>query len=109
MPRGTYPWGHEDRDLKAWYTLLGALRTAHPALQEGDLQWLYAEGRCLAFRRTVETESLTAVLNAGDEEVTLTLPCSGGSQTDLLTGQAYPASEGHVSLTLPPRSGLLLK
>ena len=109
LNRGTYPWGREDQDLKAWYARLGGLRASHPALQEGDLQWLYAAERCLAFRRTAAAESLTVVLNAGEEAVTLTLPCPGTEQTDLLTGQTYPVAEGRVTLTLPPRSGLLLQ
>ena len=109
LNRGTYPWGHEDRDLKDWYTKLGRARADHPALQEGDLQWLYAAERCLAFRRATVEESLTVVLNAGDEEAALSLPCSAGSQVDLLSGQAWPAVEGRIDLVLPPRSGLLLE
>ena len=109
LNRGTYPWGREDQDLKAWYARLGGLRASHPALQEGDLQWLYAAERCLAFRRVAEAEALTVVLNAGDAEAVLAFPCSGSEQTDLLAGRIFPAAEGRVHLTLPPRSGLVLK
>ena len=37
LNRGTYPWGREDRDLLAWFTRLGALRNAYPALQSGTI------------------------------------------------------------------------
>ena len=33
--RRTFPWGHEDRDLQAYYKRLIALRHAHPVLRSG--------------------------------------------------------------------------
>ena len=37
--RQTYPWGHEDADLLAWYRDLGRLRGRHPALRRGSIRY----------------------------------------------------------------------
>ena len=108
LNRGTYPWGKEDAVLKDWYILLGRLRRDHSSLRRGDLQWLHAEGRCMAFRRQADGKTLTAVLNAGDESVSLSLPWEGRSCRDLLSGQTFRPKDGALSLTVPPRSGYLL-
>lgn len=86
--RRTFPWdeGHWDRDLRATFRSLAHLRNGEPALREGDLRWLAAQGRTVAFLRTLpETEVLFA-LNAGEEGTTVPLP-GGPRWTDLRGGE----------------------
>ena len=92
--RGTYPWGHEDETLKARFALLGRQRNQRPALQ--------------AYEREYGQEVCLTVVNADHKPHHLTLPWSRDRAKDLLSGQVLETSEGDLSLTLPPYSGLLL-
>ena len=64
--RRTFPWGAEDKALTAWYAALGQARKSLLPLRRGDLRWLRAEGRVLAFSRTWEGETVIAAVNAGE-------------------------------------------
>ena len=99
--RGTYPWGREDEELLAWYTALGAARGALPALREGELAWVEARGRLLAFQRGGGRQAVLAAVNAGDGEERLSLPWPA---RDWMTGAVLPAGEQR----LPPMTGWLL-
>ena len=72
--RRTFPWGREDGELTAWYTTLGRARNALAPLRRGELRWLRAEGRVLAFSRTWEGKTVTAAVNAGGAPEALSLP-----------------------------------
>ena len=106
--RGTYPWGHEDTELKSWFSLLGQLRRSRESLQAGTICYLYAHGPLLAFERRAQTERLVAVINASAEPVEASLPWESQNATDLLSGQLFAAKDGQLSLRLLPRQGLLL-
>lgn len=102
LNRGTYPWGREDRDLLAWFTRLGALRNAYPALQSGTISWLYTAGPLLIFARQNGDQRLTTAVNASPDSHTVTLLWEGAGPTDLLTGDTLPCSGGVLHLQLPP-------
>ena len=102
LNRGTYPWGREDRDLLAWFTRLGALRNAYPALQSGTISWLYTAGPLLIFARQDGDQRLTTAVNASPDSHTVTLLWEGAGPTDLLTGDTLPCSGGVLYLQLPP-------
>ena len=106
--RRTYPWGHEDQELLAWFKQLGALRKTHPALRRGTVRYVAAEGPLLAFARADDGEEILCVCNAGDGPVTLPLP---GNTASVLVGSPALApleeDEG-VQITLSPRSGAAL-
>ena len=102
LNRGTYPWGREDRDLLAWFTRLGALRNAYPALQSGTISWLYTAGPLLIFARQDGGQRLTTAVNASPDSHTVTLLWEGAAPTDLLTGDTLPCSDGVLRLQLPP-------
>ena len=104
--RGTYPWGKEDKDLKARFSLLGSLRRQHPALQRGDLRWLAADGSLLAYSRTLDDQRIVCAVNAGSTSRTLTLDWPRDTALDLLTGRHIPVRDGTV--TLLSYEGLLL-
>ena len=106
--RGGYPWGSERRDLLERFARLSRLRQTRPSLSRGRFRWLSASGPLLAFARETESERTVTVVNAGAETRTLTLPWHWAPPRDLLTGRIYPAGDGLLTLTLPPRTGLLL-
>ena len=106
--RGTYPWGHEDRDLLGHFARLGTLRRSRSALQKGTLSWIAANGPLLAFAREDAEGRLVTVVNADRAEQRLSLPWSGDTATDLLTGQEFFPEAGVLTLCIPPRGGFLL-
>jgi glycosidase len=105
--RGSYPWGKEDADLKAHFTLLASLRKAHPALQKGTIRYLAAQDGLLVFARELDGKTLICAVNAGEAPEKLTLPWNGVA-TDLLSGTQLTAQNGVLTHYLLPRSGMLL-
>ena len=106
--RGTYPWGHEDRELLGHFARLGTLRRSRSALQKGTLSWITANGPLLAFAREGTDGRLVTVVNTDRAEQRLSLPWSGDTATDLLSGQAFFPEAGVLTLCIPPRGGFLL-
>ena len=106
--RGTYPWGHEDRELLGHFARLGTLRRSRSTLQKGTLSWIAANGPLLAFAREGTDGRLVTVVNADRAEQRLSLPWSGDTATDLLTGQEFFPEAGVLTLCIPPRGGFLL-
>lgn len=105
--RRTFPWGHEDRELVSLFTALGAARKSRQTLRRGDIRYEKAEGRVLAFTRSLDGETVLCAVNAGHEAETVTIPWEG-TAVDLLGGQAVEAEEGLLTLELPPLTGRLL-
>ncbi|MBE7004124.1 MAG: glycoside hydrolase family 13 protein [Ruminococcaceae bacterium] len=106
--RATYPWGREDRELIAFFSRLGAVRNARASLQRGAIEYVYAEGPVLAFRRALGDEASLTVCNAGQDEAKLTLPWHGEFAFDALTGERLRVFGGLLHLTLEPMDGALL-
>lgn len=106
--RGTYPWDRPDETLLALYRRLGQLRMARLSLQAGELEYLRAEGGLLVYRRCLDGEETLVALNAGTEEVSLTLPCRHRMVADGVTGQQFLTRGNCLHITLPPISGMIL-
>ena len=106
--RGAYPWGHEDKDLKARFSLLGQLRKQRQSLQSGSIQWLRASGSLLAFARELPQERTVTVVNVDALSHILTLPWTAPFAMDRLSGQSFPVKDGILTVELPPYGGLLL-
>ncbi len=106
LNRGTYPWGHEDRSLRAWFARLGDLRRRYAPLRRGAFRWLLAEGAVLAFERTEGAQRICTVVNAGEGPAAVRLPGLEGRAEDLLSGGQIACSGG--TLELPGHGGALL-
>ena len=106
--RGAYPWGHEDAALIRHFQQLGALRRSHEALQSGSIVYHAAHGRALAFGRRSGGDCCITAVNAGAEEVSLTLPWDGALAMDALTRQQFFCGDGLLRVTLEPYGALLL-
>ncbi len=107
MNRACYPWGQENEELKAHFLRLGRIRHTYAPLQEGSICWHYTFGPVMAYARELHKKRLVTVVNASDKSQSLTLPFPNG-MTDLLTGATVSPEDGHLSLVLPPYTGLLL-
>lgn len=105
--RRTFPWGHEDQELVSLFTALGAARKTRKALRRGDIRYVEAAGRVLAFTRSLDGETVLCAVNAGQEPQTVTLPWEG-TAVDLLGGQNLEPEDGVLTLELPPLTGRLL-
>lgn len=65
--RRTYPWGREDREMLNHFKRLGQLRREHKALRLGDIRFLEAEDKHLAFSRTYGDQTVRIYVNrSGD-------------------------------------------
>lgn len=106
--RGTYPWGHENRDLVDYFARLGMLRKARTSLQRGEIRYLHAEGPVLAFSRTDGAQQSLTVCNAAETPAEVQLSWPASTALDALSGRRFRPENGTVFLTLAPREGLLL-
>ena len=106
--RSTYPWGKEDPDMKAHFTLLGRQRKLNASLRKGSIRYLYSKGPLLAYVREHQQERCVTITNASPKAQTLTIPWPAEQATDLLTGKTLTALDGKLLLSLPPYCGFLL-
>ncbi|MCM1305835.1 MAG: alpha-amylase family glycosyl hydrolase [Firmicutes bacterium] len=81
LNRGTYPWGHEDKDIIEHYKSLGKMRKEYADLLAGETAFIPDE-KLLIFARKSEKGTLSVYANATDE--TVTRPCCG---KDAITGK----------------------
>ena len=95
--RRTFPWGHEDPQLTAWFSTLGQLRKHTPALRRGDLTWLTCSDSVVSFSRTWAGETLIAAANAAPREAGLTLPDGSHQKLQPMEGLLL-AESGQVLL-----------
>ena len=130
--RAPYPWtdqpgdptvyGPPDQSVIAYYTALGHLRKQHPCLVggtfvtllTGDTQQPATAANTYAYARSVPSgETAIVALNNGSNANTPVIPVGayypdGASLQDAIGGATYTVSDGNVSLTLNPISGVLL-
>jgi alpha-glucosidase len=94
-----------DSDLRARYQWLIRLRRESPALREGGLQWLFAEGDVIAFQRQSRDQRVIVIGNRGDSDVAeFSLPVwqsglvDGAILQDAFAGKTYHVEGGSISL-----------
>lgn len=115
--REAFPWHTPqtwDNDLRAFYKDAIALRQAYPALRTGAVEFILAEGRSLAYRRSLDKQELVVVFNADTTARQLMLPAD--SLHNRVYSHAWRAAGRGVlqvgaaglKLDLPPQSTLVL-
>lgn len=114
--RRAFPW-----DESRWNTGLRdfvkhciALRHAHPALRRGDYTRLYAKDDVYAFGRRLNDETLIIALNndRSSAEVAIdvaTYVPDNTVMTDVWNDNRATVSQGHLTLTVPARSGVIFQ
>ena len=117
--RQGYPWGREDAALQSHFAALGRARRDLEPLRRGDLKWLRARGRVLAFARTWNGQCVVAAVNAGSAQAHVALPWGETLLVPPMTGRLVsgppmrleagePLSSNDWSLTQTGRESRLL-
>jgi glycosidase len=122
--RAPYPWtdasGNVDTYgppadyMLSWYTRLGALRHSLPSLRNGSFSSLFANNTVFAFARVaVPNRPVIVALNKGGQAAEVAIPLRGlypdGTELeDALGGVKLTTANGRVSVSVPPRSGVVL-
>ena len=107
--RRTYPWGHENQELLAFYRKLCEIRAEEQALADGDLQFSdTTAGALLRYERT------SGALAPGDRGQPRTPVCGNKIDAlyalDLLSGEgfAYADPDGLI-VSVPPETAYILR
>lgn len=115
--RTPMPWAEVERvvkDLRTSYARLGLIRREHPALTEGSVRWIHAEGDALVFIRESVESSVLVMAARDSSEFTLDASVLSAAQLEALRGSPLhmagritmsPASEGGVMLSATGASG----
>ena len=72
--RRTYPWGHENKDMLAFYRTLIDVRRKWEVFRDGSLIELYEDGPVIAYGRFKDSQQTVVIVNAGDERRALKVP-----------------------------------
>ncbi len=104
--RKAFPWDESkwDRDLLEFVKVCISLRKEHPSLRRGEYKRIHAEGDVMVFSRLYKDETLTIAFNAAKEERTVNLHFE--KKPKVLFGSPKLAGD---QITIPPRSGIVLK
>ncbi len=93
-----------NEELFQYYKQLTSLRNQNlKVLSEGEMEFVKAEGKLLAYTRSNETNQILVVLNAGEDIVTYDFD-NEDKYTDLLSGETIDSKQ----LTLAPLTGIVL-
>jgi neopullulanase len=104
--RKSFPWDETkwDKNLLEYTKACIALRKGYASLRRGDYKRIHAEGEVMAYMRSYENENLTIAFNVSTEEKSIEIHFSKKPQ--VLFGK--PVISGN-KITIPPRSGVVLK
>jgi neopullulanase len=104
--RKAFPWDENqwDKDLLNFAKACIKLRTEHISLRQGDYKRILADGDLVAYSRNLRDETVITAFNTAEEEKTIELQFA--SNPEILFGN--PAINGS-QITIPPRSGIVLK
>ena len=104
------PWDKDFRQGEQYrlYHTMAHLKAAHPALAQGGMKFLYADGYTAALARFTEEEAFVAVISAEKEPARIRLPLgaigAAGLAAEDVMGEKLdwrPLDENHVELTVP--------
>jgi glycosidase len=104
--RKSFPWDEAkwDHDILDYAKACITLRKEHPSLRRGEYKRIHAEGDVVVFSRSYKTETLTIAFNVAKEERTVSLHFE--KNPNVLFGSPKIAGD---QITIPPRSGVVLK
>jgi len=122
LNRRTYPWGREVADAKAWYKKLIAARHDYPVLCTGELEFAWAEGDIIAYRRWIRSgrdalgqarpDNMALILiNRGERNVMVDLLAKNWGFTHFVNileqSQPIQVHGGRLKVEIAPLSGKL--
>lgn len=116
--RRAFPWEESqwNHDLRRFVQQLIGIRKKRAVLRRGDYKRIFLDKRrgCYAFARTLGTEGVLVVVNAGASRRHIHLPIEklgwkdGRIVESLLSREEYIVSDDELVITIPPWSGLLI-
>lgn len=107
-------------ELVGFIKKLSQIRKQWEPLRRGDERLLTVTSHTLAFSRTLKNQEMVIALNNSEKPQKVTIPLEPSSKSlqpllkegtvmeDLLSGQKVTVSGKRISLTLPPKSTLIL-
>ena len=107
--RRTFPWGHENQELLAFYRRLCEIRAEEQTLADGDLQFSdTTAGALLRYERTSGDSRLVIAVNRGHQYVETKIDALYA--LDLLSGEgfAYADPDGLI-VSVPPETAYILR
>ena len=106
--RMPYPWKNPDRDLRAFYRRLGALRSSRPALHGGAFRFLDSPSGSVCYERSARggSDRLLVVANLTSKPVAFRIPAH--YRTVLLHSGGIP-TVSYKNLSVPPKSCAVLE
>jgi cyclomaltodextrinase / maltogenic alpha-amylase / neopullulanase len=117
LSRGGFPWDESrwDGEMLQWFRKSTALRKRYVSLRRGDYTTLLGQGSVYAFGRSVGSECLVVVFNAGYEAAGVNVPVAGylpddAALTDVWGegGRRYAVGTGTITMQMAPRSAAVL-
>jgi len=104
--RKAFPWDESkwDKELLEYAKSCIALRKEYDSLRRGEYKRVYAEDQVMAYSRSYKKEHVTVAFNVSNEEKTIELAFE--KKPHVLFGK--PVIAGN-KITIPPRSGIVLK
>jgi neopullulanase len=104
--RKAFPWDESkwDKDLLEYAKTCIALRKEHASLRRGDYKRIYAAGEVMAYARSYKQDHALVAFNVSNEEKTIEL--SFEKKPRILFGKPLISEK---RITIPPRSGIVLK
>lgn len=123
--RRTYPWGHEDKDLIAYYKKTIEIHRKYEILRNGSLKFLWNDYNGLGYCRFSNKEQIIVALNNRDEarEVTINVFPAGISRLETVPltrilkssqdgwtdePEIVESRAGSLTLNLDPKSAVIL-
>ena len=107
--RGTYPWGHEDKELLEHFRFLSLLRRQYSSLSSGDFKIKGLTEHVLLIRRSSEGEEILVIINRGIfEHESVSLKVNSEFILDLLSSNRLQATNSKLELKLEPLSAKVL-
>lgn len=122
--RRTYPWGHEDKEMLAFYKAVIQIRKQNPELKIGSMLTLYAQTYVTAYARFTQKEQTIIIINCGDtiRDIAMSvwqtgIPAETTVERIMVTTRdgyngeivELPVHKGKVEVSLLPQSGIILK
>ena len=110
--RKSFPWDEAkwDKNLHGFVKEIVSLRSSNAALRRGDYKRLWSANGVYAFSRSFEGETFVVALNVSESPQQIHVTHEPGTNPKPVFGEASDISvDGKLKLTVPPRSGVVLK
>jgi cyclomaltodextrinase / maltogenic alpha-amylase / neopullulanase len=110
--RKSFPWDENkwDKNLLEYLKELIALRKKNPALRRGDFNRLWSAHGVYAYSRTFEGKTFIVALNVSESPEHIHVTYEAKKSPKVVFGEASDISlDGRLRLTIPARTGVVLK